>query len=260
MQTQGTQAAQPRSSLTKCSVQTERLTDVRLCVAQPVVRNCESNQCRKRNRKNYCQQCIVFYLFDLYLLLFSTEQLFVLKGAINTKIWLLMCDYAHIVNVSVSSFTTHTHTRARTHTDTHEQTHKVSKARWRSKEKINRKQKGSRGKTEGEGKSQRSEKEKKPECEFRGKNPPETYKQVKSGAASLASQHRGWWHTELPGWFLQLSSKLVQRLADWYTDWLTGGSDLVYPVFVQQKHFCCSACRTKSSSPRRHTKNHLKQH
>lgn len=87
-----------------------------------------------------------------------------------------------------------------------------------------------------------------------------SYKQVKSEAASLESQHRGWWHTELPGWCLQLSSKRVQRLAGWFTDWPTSGSDLVYPVFVQQKHFCCSACLTKSSSPQQHTKNNLKQH
>lgn len=52
------------------------------------------------------------------------------------------------------------------------------------------------------------------------KIPPESYKQVKSEAASLASQHRGRWHTELPGWLLQLSRKLVRRLADWFTDWL----------------------------------------
>jgi len=32
-----------------------------------------------------------------------------------------------------------------------------------------------------------------------------------------------------------------------------GGSDLVYPVFVQQKQFCCSACRTKKQfSPLTH--------
>lgn len=155
----------------------------------------------------------------------------------------------------------HAHTRARAHRHTHKQTCNLSKASWRRKEKINRKQKGSRGKRlKGKGRVREVRKGRNLSVSLEEKNPPETYKQVKSGAASLASQHRGWWHTELPGWFLQLSSKLVQRLADWYSDWLTGGSDLVYPVFVQQKHFCCSACRTKSSSPRRHTKNHLKQH
>lgn len=141
------------------------------------------------------------------------------------------------------------------------QTHDVSKARWRRREEHlwgEKLRRGNAGKERG--RKVESEDEKKSKCEFRRKIPPKSYKQVKSEAASLASQQRGWWHTELAGWPLQLSRKLVQTLADWFTDCTTGGSDLVYPVFVQQKQFCCSACRTKSSSPHRHTKNNLKQH
>lgn len=61
------------------------------------------------------------------------------------------------------------------HTHTLKQTQEVSKARWRRR-KIDRKQK-----VEGR------------ESEFRGgKILSESLKQVKSEAARLASQHRGW--------------------------------------------------------------------
>lgn len=81
------------------------------------------------------------------------------------------------------------------------------------------KREGEGRKTEEEGQSRKSEKRR--SVSLGKKIPPESFKQVKSEAASLASQHRGWWHTELPGWLLQLSNKLVQRLAGWLIYWLT---------------------------------------
>lgn len=76
----------------------------------------------------------------------------------------------------------HTHTRVRT------QTHVCTRT-LRGKEENLQKTKGERRKSAEEAKSEKS---------GRRKN-PSSYKQVKSDAASLASQHRHRWHTELRG-------------------------------------------------------------
>lgn len=76
-----------------------------------------------------------------------------------------------------------------THTQTHP--HKVSGARWRRKFTENKRE-GERRKTEVEGKSQKRERRRNLGVQKKKKTAPRSYKQVKSEAVSLASQHRGW--------------------------------------------------------------------